>query len=72
MEVPLLYTEDDILVLCTEERVCSLHRGGSVPLLFLEEADSLSSVCNINTGYDILGSSVCVSDVYHIPTLEWL
>ena len=42
LEAPRLYTEDDILLLCTEERLCSLHRGESVPLLPLKEADSLS------------------------------
>ena len=42
LEVPRLYTEDDILLLCTEERLCSLHRGESVPRLSLKEADSLS------------------------------
>ena len=30
LEVPRLYTEDDILLLCTEERLCSLHRGESL------------------------------------------
>ena len=43
MEVPLLYTEDDILVLCTEERGCSLHRGESLPLLSLEDVEEAGS-----------------------------
>ena len=30
LEVPRLYTEDDILLLCTKERLCSLHKGESV------------------------------------------